>query len=159
MTRDEFAALLGRFTAKVEAGDGAGFAQLFVADGEYHDVFYGAFKGRAGIADMLVNYFWRDAEAFRWETTEPASDGETGYARWHFSFASKLPQVAGKRVYMEGVGYFKLRDGLIARYEDYARAGECLVQLGHAPERLHRIFEKMAERQNATAEAQRHLAG
>jgi ketosteroid isomerase-like protein len=159
MTADAFAALLHRFTASVEAGDGAAFAALFAADGEYHDVFYGAFRGRAAIADMLENHFWRDAKGFRWETAEPVSDGETGYARWYFSFASKLPQAKGKRVYMEGIGYFKLKDGLIARYEDYARSGECLVQLGHAPDRLHRIFEKMAAKQNATPEGRRHLAG
>jgi hypothetical protein len=157
MAETAFARLLHRFTAACEAGDGQAFARTFTGDGEYHDVFYGVFKGRAAIADMLENYFWRDAEGFRWEMLEAVDDGRTGYARWRFSFASKLPQAAGKRVYMEGVGHFRLRDGLLSRYEDYARAGECLVQLGHDPARLHRILEKMAERQNATAEAKAHL--
>ena len=31
--------LLSRFTAAVEAGDGAAFGALFTADGVYHDVF------------------------------------------------------------------------------------------------------------------------
>ena len=159
MTESPFADLLARFTAAVEAGDGAAFAALFTEDGEYHDVFYGTFAGRTAIADMLENRFWRDAEAFRWEMLEPVDDGRTGSARWRFSYASKLVGAEGKRIYMEGVGHFHLRDGLIARYEDYARSGECLVQLGHEPARLHRIFEKLATKQNAQAEAKAHLEG
>jgi ketosteroid isomerase-like protein len=157
MIQDDFADVLRRFTTAVEAGDGAAFARLFSEDGEYHDVFYGIFKGRAAIAGMLENHFWRDGDAFRWEMLEPVTDGATGYARWRFSFTSRLEQAKGKRIFMEGVGYFYLNDGLITRYEDYARAGECLVQLGHSPARLHRIFEKMAEKQNADPDAQRHL--
>lgn len=157
MTGSEFARLLQEFATAVEAGDGAAFSRLFSEDGEYHDVFYGAFRGRAAIAGMLENLFWRDGEAFRWEMLDPVTDGETGFARWRFSFTSRLEQAKGKRIFMEGVGYFHMKDGLIARYEDYARAGECLVQLGHTPAHLHRIFEKMAATQNADPKAIGHL--
>jgi hypothetical protein len=36
----------------------------------------------------------------------------------------------GRRIFCEGVGFFCLADGLNKSYEDYARAGEVLVQLG-----------------------------
>ena len=159
MARTDFAQLLDRFTAAVEAGDGEAFAKVFTEDGEYHDAFYGPFAGRAAIADMLENYFWRDAAAFRWEMLEPVGDGRIGYARWRFSYTAKTLEARGKRIYMEGVGYFHLKDGLVARYEDYARIGEVLVQLNLGPARTHRVLEKMAEKQAAQAEAKPHLAG
>lgn len=159
MAETAFAALLKRFTAAVEAGDGRAFAEVFTADGEYHDVFYGAFKGRAAIAEMLEHRFWRDGEAFRWEMLDPVDDGRTGYARWRFSYRAKTPEAKGKRIFMEGVGYFHLKDGLLARYEDYARIGEVLVQLDLPPAKTLRVLEKMTAAQNASAAAKAHLAG
>lgn len=159
MAKTPFARLLDRFTAAVEAKDGAAFAQTFSEDGQYHDVFYGTFRGRAAIADMLENYFWRDAEAFRWEMLDPVDDGETGYARWRFSYAAKTPEAKGKRIFMEGVGFFRLKDGLLASYEDYARVGEALVQLNLPAAKSLRVLEKMAAQQNAKPEAKAHLQG
>jgi uncharacterized protein (TIGR02246 family) len=46
-------ALLRAFCEAVEQRNGAGFADLFTEDGVYHDVFYGAFTGRAKIAEMI----------------------------------------------------------------------------------------------------------
>ncbi len=59
--------LLRGFAAGVEAGDGRGLAACFTCkrqDSIYHDTFYGEFEGRAAIADMLENRFWRNAEGF-----------------------------------------------------------------------------------------------
>ena len=154
-----FPELLSSFTAAVEAGDGARLAACFTGDGVYDDVFYGAFQGRAAIADLLENYFHRDGEDFLWDMLDPVSDGATGFSRWHFSFTGKAESNRGRRVVMEGVGYFRLADGLIARYEDCARAGEGLVQLGLDPVHCHRVLEKWAARQNARPELARHVAG
>ena len=41
-----FAHLITRMTQAAVAGDGAGVAGCFTADGIYHDVYYGAFRGR-----------------------------------------------------------------------------------------------------------------
>ena len=71
----EFGKLLTQFTAAVEAADGAALGALFHADGVYTDTFYGAFAGPDAIADMLDNYFHRDAEQFRWDMFEPVCDG------------------------------------------------------------------------------------
>ena len=62
----DFEAVLGRFTAAVEAGDGERLAALFTPDGVYEDRFYGAKAGREAIADMLEQEFWGHAEGFRW---------------------------------------------------------------------------------------------
>ncbi len=153
----EFRQLLDGFTAAVEAGDGEALASLFTEDGSYHDVFYGAFRGRDAIADMLVNRFWRDAEAFKWEMLDAVDDGRTGYARWRFSYTATTEASRGRRVFMEGVGYFRLRDGLVESYEDYARIGEVLVQLGLPEAKTLRVLERMAATQNAKPEAAAHL--
>ena len=47
------AALLEQFCGAVERRDGKAFAALFAEDGVYHDVFYGDFKGRERIAEMI----------------------------------------------------------------------------------------------------------
>ena len=153
----DFKAILAEFCAAVEAGDGQRLAALFTPDGVYHDVFYGAFQGREKIAELLAT-FHRDGSRFKWRMMDAVSDGETGYARWFFSYTAETPQARGRRVTMEGVGFFKLRDGLLASYEDYARTGESLIQLGLPPEKLHRVLARMTAQQNAKPEAKEHLA-
>jgi limonene-1,2-epoxide hydrolase len=153
----DFKAILAEFCAAVEAGDGQRLAALFTPDGVYHDVFYGAFKGHAKIAELL-GVFHRDGSKFKWRMFDAVDDGATGYARWFFSYTAETAQAKGRRVTMEGVGFFKLKDGLIASYEDYAKTGESLIQLGLPPEKLHRVLAKMTAQQNAKPEAKEHLA-
>jgi ketosteroid isomerase-like protein len=81
-------AMLRAFCDAVEQRNGAGFAELFTEDGVYHDVFYGAFAGRARIAEMIDDWFYRAATDLRWDMHEPVSDGETLYARYTFSYRS-----------------------------------------------------------------------
>jgi len=65
------AAMLRAFCDAVEKHDGTAFAALFTEDGVYHDVFYGAFAGRAKIAGMIDDWFYRTATDFRWTCTKP----------------------------------------------------------------------------------------
>lgn len=153
-----FAELLDEFCAAVADGDGRRFAALFTEDGEYDDVFYGLHQGRAAIADMLENKFHRDGRDFCWQMIDPVDDGTTGYARWIFSYVGKMPQTEGRRILMEGVGLFKLKDGRIRRYEDMARTGELMVQLGLPADKMARTLGRMGEQQMAKAEVQAHIA-
>lgn len=154
-----FDELLRAFTAAVEAGDGAGLARLFTEDGIYDDVFYGAFAGREAIAGMIADRFRRDGEAFRWRMIDPVSDGETGYAQWAFSYRSKMPHSAGRRVTMQGVGCFKLApDGRIRRYSDIANAAVTLRQLGVPGEVMDKVLARWAADQNRKPEFAAHLA-
>ena len=59
------------------SANGKAFAKLFSEDGVYHDVFYGAFAGRAKIAGMIDEGFYRTATDFRWDMLAPVSDGKT----------------------------------------------------------------------------------
>jgi len=149
--------LLTRFTEAVAAGDGPGFAALFTPDATYHDVFYGAFQGRERISAMLTGWFHRDATDFRWDMHDPVSDGTTLYARYVFSFTSRLPSAEGKRVVFEGVSIMTLRDGLIAEYKEVANTAPGLVDLGFAPERLARRFAREGADLRGRPEATRHL--
>jgi ketosteroid isomerase-like protein len=155
----EFPALLKEFSAAVEAGDGTKLAGLFTEPGVYHDTFYGEFKGRAAIKEMLEQRFYRDAEKFRWDFLEPVSDGKTGYARWGFSYTSKMPQNAGKRVAFEGMSQFALQNGLISHYGEMFQGGVAFVQLGVEPARMEKVFKRWTEAQLASKHLARHVKG
>lgn len=148
--------LLGDLTRAAAAGDGAGVAACFTEDGAYHDVFYGTFRGRAAITDMIENHFHRDGEDFRWDIFEPVDDGASGYARYVFSYRSKLPAFAGRRAVFEGVAVVKLRDGLIAEYGEVANAATGLSMLGFPEARLAKFAAKQAKELCERDEAARH---
>jgi hypothetical protein len=142
MTGDEFASLLADFTHSAESGDGARFAGHFTEDAIYHDYIYGAHKGRAEIAHMMQNLFHRDAADYRWEMFDPVFDGTQGYAWSLSSFTSKIPQFAGQRVVIDGISRFLVRDGLIAEYRESVNGGVAMAQLGVAPDRMAKVFER-----------------
>ena len=93
-----FDRMLCQFTSAVESGDGKKLAELFTKDGVYNDCFYGAFHGRDAIARMLEMHFWGHAEGFRWQMFEPIANTAMGYARYRFSYVSKLDGAEGERV-------------------------------------------------------------
>src|ERR1700710_2940398 len=150
-------AMLRTFCDAVERHDGAAFAALFTEDGVYHDVFYGAFKGRAKITEMIDDWFYRTAEDFRWDMHDPVSDGKTLYARYTFSYRSLLPEASGARVMFEGVAIMTLRDGLIAEYHEVANTATGFVDMNFAPERIVKIVAKQGAALKARPEMARHL--
>lgn len=150
-------ALLRTFCKSVETRDGKTFANLFTEDGVYHDVFYGAFAGRAKIADMIDHHFYETAEDFRWDMHDPVSNGSTLYARYTFSYRSKLPEAKGGRAMFEGVAIMTLQDGLIVRYQEVANTAPAFVDLNFAPERIAKIVGKQGASLKAREEMKRHL--
>jgi hypothetical protein len=131
-----FGALLARMTQAVCRGDGAAAAGCFTPDGTYHDGFYGEFRGRVSIGEMIERHFHRDARDLTWKLEDVVSDGRVGYARYDFSYVSKLAGAAGKRVGFVGMSRCRLADGLIERYDEAFDRGPVLLQLGFAPERI-----------------------
>ena len=142
MTGEEFAAVLDQFTRSAESGEGARFASHFLEDAVYYDYIYGAHKGRAEIANMMQNLFHRDAADYRWEMFDSVFDGEKGYAWSLSSFTSKIPQFAGKRVVIDGMSRFIVRDDLIAEYRESVNGGVAMAQLGVEPERMAKVFQR-----------------
>jgi ketosteroid isomerase-like protein len=150
-------AMLRTFCDAVERRDGKAFAALFTEDGIYHDVFYGAFEGRAKIAGMIDDWFYRTATDFRWDMHAPVTDGATLYARYTFSYRSLLPEAKGARAMFEGVAIMRLRDGLIAEYHEVANTVPAFVDMNFAPERIARIAAKQGAALKARPEMTRHL--
>lgn len=138
----EFKDIVTAFGAAVEAGDGTALANLFTQDGVYHDMFYGAFKGRAAIKGMLENIFHRDAKDFRWELLDPVTNGRIGYAHWLFSYTGTAAHIKGQRVVFDGVGIYVLKDGLIERYEDISNSVVPLKAMGVPQPVIDRQVEK-----------------
>jgi hypothetical protein len=161
-TDRSFTDLLAAFTQAVVANDGAGLGALFAEDGVYDDAFFGAYRGRGALAARLQRFQDPRSEYSR-ELLEGLSDGAIGdgaigYARFRFSYRSRLPESAGRPVMFEGTSQFRLAEGgLIARYSEAFDRGVALVQLGFPAERIRRIVEKAAAAQNAAPEARAHL--
>ena len=125
--------------------------------GHAEAVFYGAFKGRAKIAELIDDWFYRTASDFRWDMHAPISDGETLYARYTFSYRSNLPEANGARVMFEGVSIMKLRGGQIADYHEVANTAPAFVDMNFAPERIAKIVAKQGAELKARPEMARHL--
>ena len=152
-------AMLRTFCDAVERHDGKALAALFTEDGVYHDVFYGAFKGRTKIAELIDDWFYRTATDFRWDMHAPVTDGTTLYARYTFSYRSTLPEAKGARAMFEGVSIMTLRDGLIAEYHEVANTATGFVDMNFAPERIAKIVAKQGVALKARPEMKRHLEG
>ena len=153
---DAFTDLLGRFTAAVASGDTAAFTELFCEDGVYDDIFYGEFRGRQRLAEMLREHFHGNARDFRWEMHDPACDGRVGYASYTFSYTSTMKRSEGRRVVFTGCSQFLLRDGLIESYREWAFGTAGLAQLGAPPHVIARQSEREAARIRARADHHRH---
>ena len=153
----DFTSMLSRFAAAVCSNDGKGLAALFAADGVYDDGFFGEHAGGEAIAKMLQR-FHDTGTNYRWDFFDALTDGKTGYARYRFSYASRMPGAEGKPVVFEGTGHFVFKDGLIARYSEAFDRGVALAQQDFAAERIKRVLVKHIEKQNTSAAAKDHLA-
>lgn len=150
-------AMLRDFCDAVARRDGKAFAALFTQDGVYHDVFYGEFAGREPIAQMIDDWFYRTATDFRWRMHDPISDGTTLYARYTFSYRSKLPEANGARVMFEGVAIMTLREGRIASYREVANTIPAFVAMNFAPERIVKLAARQDNELRARDEMKVHL--
>jgi ketosteroid isomerase-like protein len=146
VTQDDFAALVARFGAAATAGDGEALAACFTEDGTYFDYIYGPHQGRVSIADMLENLFHRDAEDYDWTFFDPVVKGDLGYARSLSRFVSTIAQFKDRKVVIDGISRFVLKDGLIAEYHESVNGGIAQAQLGVAPERMAKVMKRWSER-------------
>ncbi len=156
-TTSDVLQLLRAFCDTSERGDRDAFSGLFTEDGVYHDVFYGAFVGRARIAEFM-DICYRAGADYRWDMHEPVTDGSKVYARYLFSYRSLMPEANGARAVFEGVSILKLRDGQITEYREVADTTPALVAMNFAPERIARIAAKNGHALRARPEARRHIA-
>lgn len=143
----EFRALIERMTQAICRGDGAAAAACFIPDGVYHDGFYGEFRGREAIRNMVEKHFHANARDFSWTLSDALSDGSLAYARYDFAYTAKLAGSEGKRVFFSGISQVRLQDGLIAHYGEVFDRGVALVQMNFAPERMAKSLARWAEQE------------
>jgi len=140
----QFAALIGRMTQSICGGDPEAAAACFTEDGVYHDGFYGAFTGRAAIAEMVRKHFYGDAEDFAWEMSDVVSDGRIGYASYLFSYTATMAGAEGRRIAFRGLSKVRLENGLMKRYEEIFERAPVLAKLGFADARILKSVHKWA---------------
>jgi len=143
----QFRALLERMTQAICRGDGAAAADCFVPEGVYHDGFYGEFRGREAIRAMVEKHFHANARDFTWKLSDALSDGRLGYARYGFSYISKIAGSEGKRVFFSGISQVRLQDGLIAHYGEVFDRGVALAQMQFPAERIAKSLARWAEQE------------
>ena len=159
MSQADFAALIERFSSCATRGDGDGLAACFTEDGVYHDYIYGPHQGRASISQMLTGLFHRDATDYDWKLFDPITDGSTGYA-WSLSaFTSTVPEFKGRRVVIDGMSRFTLKNGLIQAYRESVNGGIPMVQLGVAAGRMEKVLNRWSDRLKSEPEVKAYLAG
>jgi len=90
---NSFTEVLTSFVDAVQANHGRRLAILFTEDGIYEDGFFGSHVGRSAIAAMLQR-FHDTGSSYLWEFVDPVSSGVTGYARFRFSYTSRLRRPA-----------------------------------------------------------------
>ncbi|MBV9828783.1 MAG: nuclear transport factor 2 family protein [Alphaproteobacteria bacterium] len=151
-----FPNILTAFAAAVCANDGTALGALFTPEGTYADEFFGCYTGRPAIAEMLQR-FHDTGRDYRWDFIDPVRDGDLAYARFRFSFASRVAGCEGKPVMFEGISQFRLVGNLIERYSEAFDRGVALAQLDFPAERIKRVVEKAAIAQNASPAARAHL--
>ena len=159
MEQAAFEALLNRFTRAAEAGDGEAFAACFTEDAVYHDYIYGDHRGRKEIAHMMTHLFHGDAGPdYRWEMFDPIVKGDLAYAWSLSSFTSTREEFRGRRVIIDGMSRFRLRDGLICDYAESVNGGVAMAQLGVQPERMAKVFRKWTGWLEARPQTQEFLS-
>jgi hypothetical protein len=131
-------------TSAICRGDAEGAAACFAPEGVYHDGFYGEFKGRTEITRMLRDFFYRDARDFEWKLSGAVCDGRIGYARYDFSYVSKIPGYEGRRAGFAGISCCEFEGGLIRRYGEIFDRAPVLAQLGFPDERILKSVRRWA---------------
>ena len=131
-------------TQAVCRGDAEAAADCFAENGVYHDGFYGEFKGRAAIAEMVRRHFHGNASDFSWMLSDVVAEGECGYASYEFSYTSKIQGSEGRRAGFSGICKVRLKGGLIERYEEIFERAQVLARLGFADERILKSVRKWA---------------
>ena len=141
-----FADITDKFTKCVCENNLQEFGKLFATNGIYHDYIYGNFKGRNNIKRMLSDLFHRDTEQFYWKMFDHVFNNNIGYAKYRFSFISKIPEYTGKKVILSGMSSFKIKNKKILEYSESVNGGLAMVQLGISPLKMEKVFIKWFKR-------------
>ena len=152
----DFESLIKKMTRAAVQGNGSTVVDCFTVDGVYHDVFYGDFMGR-NIARLIEDYFHRDGKNFRWDIFDPVEQRDKGYARYIFSYDSRLKNFENKRAIFEGVAICTLSNGKISDYREIVTATTGLALMGFPPAKISKFVAREADALVKRPESASHL--
>ena len=95
---------------------------------------------------MLNDYFHRDAKNLFWKMSDHIFREDIGYAKYMFTFTSKIPEYLGKKVVVSGISFFRFKFNSIVEYSESVNGGIAMVQLGVKPEKMQKVFLKWFKR-------------
>lgn len=105
---------LARFWSVQDEGDYSPLSSLFASDAVLVDPVFGTFTGGEAIAAFMAKMnVEMAAVGASFRLVELAGDDETAWAQWEAATNT------GRR---DGVGVYRVRDGLITYYRDYMNA-------------------------------------
>ena len=151
-----FSELIKKLTQHIVKGEGDEAAHIFNDSGYYQDIFYGKFSKKE-IPTMVKNYFHGNAKDFIWDIKNPISNSEIGYARYIFSYTSKMKSSYGKRASFEGIIFCRLKNYRIQEYHEITHSYTGLSMLGFSKERINKIIIKQTELLKKKLEMTKHL--
>ena len=142
ITHDTLDALLAKAFSAWNANDGKTLATCCTEDVEWLDAAApNALRGRAAVAEF-AGWFFQVLPDGRFERPGPpavSSDGRTAYQPWRLTGTNTGPinppgfVATGRPVDLLGVDQYRLRGGLIARYQAFYDRVELMNQLGLLP--------------------------
>jgi steroid delta-isomerase-like uncharacterized protein len=140
------------FIAAFNRKDVPGALACFTDDAIYQDVTYGTHSGQGELKKMLERMYL-EADAC-WKVHTWVADERRVAIEWTIDsqITAAVPQSSDKRIRLFAKGLFEFRDGRIAGYREYLDFGQVLLQLGVAPEGLHRALSKKLARTLTAAE-------
>ena len=80
-----------------------------------------------------------------WHLSDACSDGHMGYARYRFTYVSKIPDSEGRQVGFAGVSSCVLDGNRIRRYSELFERAPVLVQFGFGDERILKSIKRWAK--------------
>lgn len=142
-----------RFAAAFNTRDVEQVLGCFTPDAVYHDLFYGWFRGRAGLR-RLFERMYAEGEHHAWRMTRVIHDPGCTIGEWHFTFtvSGSVPHGGGRTLSFDGVSVFETRGGLCHTYREYFDRGAALLAVAISPEVVARIVTRRPSVEVTTAD-------
>jgi ketosteroid isomerase-like protein len=114
--------------------------ECFTPDAEYHDLFYGRFRGQAELR-RLFGRMYAEGDRHEWTMTRVVSTPACTIGEWHFAFtvSARVPRSSARRLTFDGVSVFETRAGRCHAYREYFDRTAALRALGISPAAIDRI--------------------
>jgi limonene-1,2-epoxide hydrolase len=132
-----------RFTEAFNARDVERVVDLFTPDATYHDLFYGAWTGHAGLRALFARMY-AEGSRHEWTMTAVAVAPRCTLGEWDFALtvSDVVPGGAGRVLRFAGASVFETRDGRCHTYREHFDRAAALLGVGISPAAVARIVRR-----------------